>query len=65
MDDEIDQLLKSLSLHRMREVFDREISTRDRHAGFVPRLHRRAAPRAVRLAATAQLRVPGEGLADP
>lgn len=26
MDDEIDQLLKSLGLHRMREVFDREIS---------------------------------------
>jgi len=26
MDDEIDQLLKSLGLHRMREVFDREIT---------------------------------------
>lgn len=26
MDDEIDQLLKSLGLHRMREVFDREIA---------------------------------------
>jgi DNA replication protein DnaC len=26
MDDEIDQLLKNLRLHRMREVFDREIS---------------------------------------
>jgi DNA replication protein DnaC len=26
MDDEIDQLLKSLGLHRIREVFDREIS---------------------------------------